>query len=436
MSVVAARTSATSESPTRGSAWPGYALLAAVAYVPFLLSSPGRVSADTKQYLYLDPGRLLAKAPYLWDPGYGAGSVTHQNIGYLFPMGPYYWLMDQLGFPDWVAQRFWLGSISFAAGAGVLFLLRTIGWRSRWTALAAAFVYMLSPYQLAYTGRISAILLPWAGLPWMIALTARAVRRGGWRDPALFALLTLLIGGTNATSLLLVGLAPALWLVFAVVLGDADARRVVGTAARIAGLVVITSLWWMGGLVVQGSYGVNYLDVSETVRTVAEGSSPTEVLRGLGNWFFYGGDAIGPWISHAVDLTQRTWLLGVSFSLPLLALASAAVTRWRYRAYFVALLVVGTVAAVGAFPYGDPSPLGALFKSWATGSSAGLAMRSTPRAVPLVALAVAVLLGAGLEAIARATRRAHVDAALQGSPGRCGRRRHRARAARVRARMA
>ncbi len=404
MSVVAARTSATSESPTRGSAWPGYALLAAVAYVPFLLSSPGRVSADTKQYLYLDPGRLLAKAPYLWDPGYGAGSVTHQNIGYLFPMGPYYWLMDQLGFPDWVAQRFWLGSISFAAGAGVLFLLRTIGWRSRWTALAAAFVYMLSPYQLAYTGRISAILLPWAGLPWMIALTARAVRRGGWRDPALFALLTLLIGGTNATSLLLVGLAPALWLVFAVVLGDADARRVVGTAARIAGLVVITSLWWMGGLVVQGSYGVNYLDVSETVRTVAEGSSPTEVLRGLGNWFFYGGDAIGPWISHAVDLTQRTWLLGVSFSLPLLALASAAVTRWRYRAYFVALLVVGTVAAVGAFPYGDPSPLGALFKSWATGSSAGLAMRSTPRAVPLVALAVAVLLGAGLEAIARATR--------------------------------
>lgn len=410
MSVAASRrpaAAAASAAAARRGAWPGYALLALVAYVPFLLSSPGRVSADTKQYLYLDPGRLLADAPYLWDSGYGAGSVTHQNIGYLFPMGPYYWVMDQLGVADWVAQRLWLGSISFAAGAGVLFLLSTLGWRSRWTALAAAFVYMLTPYQLAYTGRISAILLPWAGLPWMIALTARAVRRGGWRDPAWFALVTLVVGSTNATSLLLVGLAPVLWLGFALALGDATGRQVAGAAARIGVLVVTTSLWWIGGLALQGGYGINYLDVSETVRTVAEGSSPTEVLRGLGNWFFYGGDAIGAWISQAVDLTQRSWLLAVSFALPLLAFAAAAVTRWRARAYFVALLVVGMVAAVGAYPYDDPSPLGSLFKAWATGSTAGLAMRSTPRAVPLVALATAVLIGAGLEALlhASATRR-------------------------------
>ncbi len=386
--------------PDRRRWLPGALLLALVAYVPFLLSAPGRVSADTKQYLYLDPGRLLADAPYLWDSGYGAGTLTHQNIGYLFPMGPFFWLFDTLGIPDWVAQRLWLGSIVFAAGAGVLFLLRTLRWQSRWTALAAAFVYMLTPYQLAYTGRISAILLPWAGLPWMIALTARALRRGGWRDPALFALLTLTVGSTNATSLLLVGLAPVLWLVFAVVNGESDVRRALGVAARIGVLCFVTSLWWIAGLVLQGGYGINYLDVSETVRTVAEGSSPTEVLRGLGNWFFYGGDAVGPWIPQAVDFTQKAWLLGASFLLPLLALGAAAVTRWRHRAYFVVLLVIGTVAAVGAFPYDHPSPLGALFKSWATGSTAGLAMRSTPRAVPLVALAVAVLLAAGLDALA------------------------------------
>ena len=406
MSVAASRRSevgAPLPANARGTAWPGYLALALVAYVPFLLSSPGRVSADTKQYLYLDPGRVLAQAPYLWDSGYGAGSVTHQNIGYLFPMGPYYWLMDQLGMADWIAQRLWLGSISFAAGAGVVYLLSTLGWRSRWTALAAAFVYMLTPYQLAYTGRISAILLPWAGLPWMVALTARAVRRGGWRDPAWFALVTLVVGSTNATSLLLVGLAPLLWLVFAVAIGDSTARQALGAAARIGVLVVGTSLWWMGGLVLQGGYGINYLDVSETVRTVAEGSSPTEVLRGLGNWFFYGGDAIGAWIGQAVDLTQKSWLLTVSFALPVLAFVAAATTRWRYRAYFVALLIVGTIAAVGAYPYGDPSPLGSVFKAWATGSTAGLAMRSTPRAVPLVALSAAVLLGAGLEALARAS---------------------------------
>ena len=104
-----------------------HAALAAVAYLPLLWSSPGEVSADTKSYLTLDPSRLLAKAPYLWDPTVGMGTVTHQTIGYLWPLGPYYWATEHLGVPDWIAQRLWLGTILFAAGAGVVFLLRT--WR-------------------------------------------------------------------------------------------------------------------------------------------------------------------------------------------------------------------------------------------------------------------------------------------------------------------
>ena len=97
----------------------GNAALAACCYVPLLLTHRGMVGADTKQYLYLDPGRLLSRAPWLWDNGVGFGTVTHQNIGYLFPMGPYYWLMDAIGLPDWVAQRIWFGSIMFLAGLGV-----------------------------------------------------------------------------------------------------------------------------------------------------------------------------------------------------------------------------------------------------------------------------------------------------------------------------
>ncbi|MFO7590756.1 MAG: alpha-(1-_3)-arabinofuranosyltransferase family protein [Acidimicrobiia bacterium] len=370
--------------------------LALIAYVPAIASAPGRVSADTKQYLYLDPGRLLARAPYLWDTSSGFGTVPHQNIGYLFPMGPYYWLTDALGVPDWLAQRIWLGSILFAAGTGVMFLLSTLGWRHRSAAMVAALVYMLTPYQLAYSARTTAILLPWAGLPWMVAIIARAVRRGGWRDPALFALVVLTVGGTNATALLLVGLAPFLWLVFAVVRKDATWRQARDVALRIGALVGLTSLWWIAGLWAQGRYGLNYLQLSESVQTVADSSSPTEVLRGLGNWFFYGGDALGPWVEQAVDLTQRQWLLVASFALPLAAFAAAAVTRWRHRSYFVALATLGVVASVGAYPYDDPSPLGSLFKAFATGSTVGLAMRSTPRAVPLVVLSFAVLTGAGL----------------------------------------
>ena len=76
------------------------AVLAAVSYLPILLSSPGSVSADTKTYLTVDPARLLSGAWSMWDPSVGAGTVPHQNIGYLFPLGPYYWLAERLAAPD------------------------------------------------------------------------------------------------------------------------------------------------------------------------------------------------------------------------------------------------------------------------------------------------------------------------------------------------
>ncbi|MGH9112087.1 MAG: alpha-(1-_3)-arabinofuranosyltransferase domain-containing protein, partial [Acidimicrobiales bacterium] len=121
--------------------------LAAVAYVPLLLTQRGWVSADTKTYLYLDPARLMSRAWSMWDPSVGLGTVTHQSIGFLWPMGPFYWLADTLGVPDWAAQRLWWGTIIFAAGSGVAYLLRTLGWRGP-GVVAATFVYALSPYLL------------------------------------------------------------------------------------------------------------------------------------------------------------------------------------------------------------------------------------------------------------------------------------------------
>jgi hypothetical protein len=64
------------------------ALGAIVAYVPLILTKPGMLADDTKQYLYLDPGRLLRSAVSMWDPSVAGGTVTHQNIGYLSPRGP------------------------------------------------------------------------------------------------------------------------------------------------------------------------------------------------------------------------------------------------------------------------------------------------------------------------------------------------------------
>ncbi|MCJ7436698.1 MAG: DUF3367 domain-containing protein, partial [Acidimicrobiia bacterium] len=377
--------------------------LALLSYVPFLLSSPGKVSADTKQYLYLDPGRLLARSAYLWSDHLGTGTVPHQGIGYLFPMGPYYWAMDQLGMPDWIAQRLWMGSISFAAAVGALWLLTMLGTR-RSGALVGALVYMLTPYQIAFTARISVLLLPWAALPWLVGLTARALARRGWRDPALFALVALAAGSVNATALLLVGIAPVLWLVLAVVQRRASIAGAAATGGRIALLTIGVSLWWAVGLVMQSRYGFAILDATESLARVSGSTLPADLARGFGNWFLSGSDRLGPWLEQATDYRNEKLLTVVTLAVPLAAFVAAACLRWRHRAYFVVLVVVGVVVGVGAWPYDDPSAVGSVFKSLANGSALGLALRNTPRVVPVIVLGMAGLLAGGVGALAARPR--------------------------------
>jgi len=403
-------------------------VLAAVAYLPLLRTSPDKIGADTKAYLYLDPGRLLRRAVSMWDPDVGMGTVTHQNIGYLFPQGLWYYVLDLVGLPDWVAQRLWTGTILFVAGAGVLFLLRSFGWPDRYS-FVAAFGYMLTPYSLEYEARISAILLPYAGLGWFIGITVRGLResregKGSWRGadawrwPAAFALVVTSVGSINATSLILILLAPLLWVPFAIWgTREATVRSATGMISRAVILTILVNAWWMAGLYTQAGYGLNVLAFTETVKTVASSSQASEVLRGLGNWFFYGEDALGPWITPAVGYTEALWLLTVSFAVPLLGLAAAALVRWGQRAYFVGLVVLGTTIGVGVYPYDDPSPLGRFFRDFAEGSTAGLALRSLPRAAPLVVLGLSVLLAGALAAF---TERSVARAAARLSPAGAG----------------
>jgi hypothetical protein len=387
--------------PVRLRAAAGYLGFAALVYVPLLLTAPGRVVADTKSYLYLDPERFLGRVASLWDPNIGLGTVSHQNIGYLFPLGPFYWVTEVLlGLPAWVAQRLWLGSLLFAAGLGVRYLLRTLGVRGPGVPVAVL-AFALSPYALEFSSRLSVLLGPWAALPWLLAFTILAVRAGpGWKYPALIALTIQLVGGVNATALLYALLGPAAWLAYVVVVRrDAPWRRVWAAVWRITVLATVTSLWWAVGLFVEGSFGMGILRFTESIETVSATSTASEILRGLGYWFFYGGDVRGPWNDAVLDLTRRPWLIAVSFLIPALALVAAGLLRWRDRAFFVLLVILGMVVAVAASPYDDPTALGSLFKVFATSSTAGFALRSTARAVPLMTLGLAVLLGVGISAL-------------------------------------
>ncbi|HEX7443688.1 MAG TPA: alpha-(1-_3)-arabinofuranosyltransferase family protein, partial [Acidimicrobiales bacterium] len=394
-----------------------YLVFAVLAFVPMLVGQSGAVTDDTKTYLYLDPGRYLRQALSLWDPNVGLGTVTHENIGYLLPMGPFYWILAELHVPLWIAQRLWLGALLFAAGSGMLYLCRTIG-LSGPGRYVASFGFMFTPYVLQYSGRISVILMPWSGLPWMIAFVILALRRGGWKYPALFALVVALVSGINASSILYVGVGPALWLPFAVlVLRESTWRQAWGVVWRVGLLTALVSLWWAVGLQVEAAYGVNILKYTETLPSTSSASSPFEILRGLGYWFFYGAsDQTGNWTQTAVAYTQQLWLVFMTLAIPAAAFVAAALLKWRQRAYFILLVVVGMVLAVGPYPYYTPSGVSALIKAFMLDTTAGLALRSTDRASPLVLLGLAVLLGAGVTAITRrATTKGWIIAGFAGA---------------------
>ena len=388
-------------------------LLVALAYLPPLLTARGQVATDTKQYLYLSPGRLLAGASSLWDPSQFGGYVTHQTIGYLWPMGPFHLLLHAIGCPAWIAQRLWIGTVIVAAGTGVYVLCRKAFGFTPLASLVAGALYQCSPYLLSYVNRTSVLLTPWAGLGWLLLATIQAARRGGWRWPATFALVVATIGGINATALALIALAPLAWLVHATLVSrEITRRRAVVTAARLVVLSLAVSLWWIASLVVQAGHGADVLAYSETVQAVSTTASAGEGLRGLGYWLFYGGDVNGRWNSASTAYLQSPGLMLLGFGLAALCLLAAATVRWRERAFVAVLVASGIVIASLTHPPGHGSLLGRLLTRGGARSTLVLALRSSTRALPLTLLGLALAMGAAVTVLAPRWRRGTTPAAL------------------------
>ena len=377
-------------------------LLALIAYLPALLTKPGRMPADTKLFLYLNPGRLIVDAPFTWDTRQFGGWVPHQTIAYLWPQGPWYWVFQRLGVPDWIAHRLWIGTLLFLAALGVYWAARLLG-MPKHGALAAAIVYQLSPYILPYVSRTSAMLLPWAAVGWLVGLTIRAVTsEHRWRHPALMALVLLSCSAVNATAVLMIAPAPILWLLHALMQRTIEWRRAIGAALRIGGLGVAVSLWWIVMLRAQGAYGADVLAYSESLQATSLTSASTETLRGMGYWLFYVRDPYAFTTTAAQTYMESGRAIAISFGLLLVCVAGLALTRWSQRRYAALLVLAGIVLAVGVHPIDDASPLMSPLAENSR-SSLALAIRSSTRALPVSNFGLALGAGALVAALA-ATR--------------------------------
>jgi arabinofuranan 3-O-arabinosyltransferase len=375
--------------------------LGLAAYILALLQRPGDSVADTKIDLHNDPAGFLADVASVWSDSGGFGQVqAGQYSGYLFPMGPFFAALRELGLAPWLVQRLWLGTLLALAAWGTVRLLDALLSRRRGVAhLLAGAVVLLNPYVVVFANRTSVTLLGYAALPWLLLAVHRGVRDGRrWWWPAAFALIvTATGGGVNAAVTALVLIGPLLFALYEGAFGGVGWGRVGSFAARTAALSLAASLWWIVPVAAHARYGLNFLPFTESPGAIWDTTGLSETLRLMGYWISYLGTGYGarlhPYFDTSGTLLFEPLPLVASLLLPALALGGFAWTRrWRYGPFFLALALVGALVMSAGFPEG--SPLRRALTFGYNHAEAAQFLRTTYKAGPLVALGLAGLAGA------------------------------------------
>jgi arabinofuranan 3-O-arabinosyltransferase len=297
---------------------------------------PGLIVGDTKADLVLDPGGFLSRALTAWDPQQAFGQLQNQAYGYLWPVGPFFWLGHALGVPAWVVQRSWWALLLVVAFLGCVRLAGALGIGSPATRLVAGVAYALSPRVLSVLGAISVEALPLAVLPWVL-LPLVGSGRSDRKAAALSGVAVLCIGGVNAAATLAVLPLPALYLVLT------RRRRLLGWWA---GAVVLATAWWLLPLLVLGRYAYPFLDEIENAGITTQVTTVTNALRGTGQWLAYLVVHGAPrWPAGFEIATSALPVLGTAV---VAGIGLAGLTRLRSHRWLLVSVLLGTaVLAVG-----------------------------------------------------------------------------------------
>lgn len=386
--------------------------LGLAAFLLALLQRPGLDTSDTKIALHVDPGRFLDQVAAVWSQ---TGSLGHvqggQYSGYLWPMGPFFALGRLLGVSDWLIERLWLGALLALAAWGVVRLLDALFDPDRGAAhLVAGALYMLNPYVVVNTSRTTAFLTAYAALPWLLLAAHRGLRapRKKWWWAAAFALITASTGGgVNATVTAFVLLGPALLALYEYFAGGVPGRELAAFAWRTLAATVAVSLWWIAPLLVQSRFGLNFLPYTEHAGSIWSTTSLTESLRLMGYWPTYAGigfsSTLTPYFGNATTMLFNPFVVAASLLVPGLAITGYAWSRrWRYGPFFLLMALIALLVMTVSWPDGTPGRRAFTFLYDHLTTLQFL--RTTYKAGPLLALAIAALAGVAAHSLWRRTR--------------------------------
>ncbi|KAB1140993.1 DUF3367 domain-containing protein [Streptomyces luteolifulvus] len=315
----------------------------AAVLTAFIMAAPGRTTFETKLAVAVDPLGFLGDLGQLWHDQAGFGGIANQNVGYAFPMLPYYALMHLVHMPVWLAERLWLSIVVTAAFWGALRLAERLRVGTPTTRLLGATAYALWPTFTIVVGSTSAAALPGALLPWVL-LPLTSATSSPRTAAARSALLVAFMGGVNAASTLASLLPVALYLLSR----PAGRRRRALLAWWLPGVVLATA-WWVVPLMLLRVYGEDFMPYVEQADTTTATMSATELLRGAGNWVAYlnFGEAWLPagWTVAASVVT----VLGSAFAaaLGLAGLARRDVPERRWLLLTVLAVALITLAGYG-----------------------------------------------------------------------------------------
>jgi arabinofuranan 3-O-arabinosyltransferase len=356
-----------------------------------LTSQPGSYVGDARLEHVTEPGQYLTRQAYIWDDERGLGKPA-SHFSFSPAPAALQAVLGTLGAQPWLIERLIHALYLTLAALGVILLMREFLPRVGLAHVIAAFVYTFSPFTTQFL-LPSNLFLYYALAPWFAWIVYRGVRgRDPWRWAAAFALAIAAVGTLNVANLVYALIPAAVIALYFALRQRGGPRELWSWTWRTGMLTALTCsaaivvLWYSAPDV-----GVN-LRTTELPEQVARTSSWFESWRGLGFWFTYPQFG-GLLRANVAPYFTAYGVIAASFVASIGALLGLALTRWRHRVLFGAMLLVSLVLMVGIHGAGGRSPLGELLSFAFDHSEFARGFRTPYKAGPGLMLAIGALLG-------------------------------------------